>query len=211
MRTITLKASKRESDLGRGALNRMRKEGVLPAVIYGSKFGTLPVTVEKKEFLSVLNSHGANAIISLKVGEKSVQTMVKEIQTHPVTGHYWHVDFSEIYSDRKIRTQIPVNFVGEAAGQKEGGILQYGDTGVEVECLPANLPENFTLDISSLHIGDKHTVADLKTDEGIKILSEPEQVLISVIAPVMDAEDNEETGEDAEAASAGDIPGDEEE
>jgi len=195
MKSISLAAGKRDSSLGRGALNRMREEGNLPAVVYGPKIGTKPIVVAKKDLANVLSSHGTNAIITLQVDGKNIQAMIKEIQTHPVTGRYWHVDFNEIAMDRKIKTEIQVHFEGEPEGVKEGGILQYGDTTVEIECLPKDLPERFTLDISGLRIGDKLTVADLNETNNLRILAEPEQVLISVIPPVMDTEDKEEQGD----------------
>ena len=148
----------------------------------------------------MLNTQGINAFISLRLDGKSVQVMIKEIQSHPVTGQYWHVDFSEISMDKKIRTEVQVQFIGEAEGVKEGGIVQYGDTTVEVECLPQNLPERFTLDITNLKIGDKLTVADLKPEEDVKVLAETEQVLITVLPPVMKKEDGEEQEEDGAPA-----------
>ncbi|MDK2823051.1 MAG: large subunit ribosomal protein [Clostridia bacterium] len=201
MKSINLELTKRNTSLGKGALNRMRKEGVLPAVVYGKKVGTVPVSVVKKDLIGILNNHGTNAILNLIIAGKPIQAMIKEIQSHPVTGHYWHVDFAEISLDQEIRTEVQINFTGEPQGIKEGGIIQYGDTTVEIECLPEDIPGSFTMDISKLKIGDKLTVGDIKTENNVKILSEPEQILISVIPPVMDDEDEEvdkvdETGEE---------------
>jgi large subunit ribosomal protein L25 len=200
MKAITLQVSKRDTNLSRGNLNKMRETGSLPGVVYGPKVGSVAITVSKKELVNVLNTQGINAFISLRLDGKSVQVMIKEIQSHPVTGQYWHVDFSEISMDKKIRTEVQVQFIGEAEGVKEGGIVQYGDTTVEVECLPQNLPERFTLDITNLKIGDKLTVADLKPEEDVKVLAETEQVLITVLPPVMKKEDGEEQEEDGAPA-----------
>jgi len=207
MKSITLEVIKRDTSLGRGALNRMREEGNLPGIVYGTKIGTAPIIVAKKDLNNVLSTHGINAIITLRINNNNIQTMVKEIQTHPVTGRYWHVDFNEISMDRKIKADIQVHLAGEPEGVKEGGIIQHGDATVEVECLPKDLPDKFTLDISNLKIGDKLTVADLEQTENVKIVSEPEQVLISVIPPVMDNEDEEEQGEpDVEAPASDEKP-----
>jgi large subunit ribosomal protein L25 len=200
MKAITLQVSKRDTNLSRGKLNKMRETWSLPGVVYGPKVGSVAITVSKKELVNVLNTQGINAFISLRLDGKSVQVMIKEIQSHPVTGQYWHVDFSEISMDKKIRTEVQVQFIGEAEGVKEGGIVQYGDTTVEVECLPQNLPERFTLDITNLKIGDKLTVADLKPEEDVKVLAETEQVLITVLPPVMKKEDGEEQEEDGAPA-----------
>ncbi|MGI6226285.1 MAG: 50S ribosomal protein L25 [Peptococcales bacterium] len=206
MDKITLEVNNRDTSLGRGALNKMRGAGELPGVVYGAKVGTVPISVSKKQLNDILARHGANAIITLNINGQAVQAMVKEIQTHPVTGRYWHVDFNEIAMDRKIKAEVQVHFEGEPQGVKDGGILQYGDPTVEVECLPGDLPDRFVLDVSSLKIGDKYTVQDLTEIENVKILTEPEKVLVSVIPPVMDTEDSEEpeeAPEQAEEAEAG--------
>ncbi|MFZ7104733.1 MAG: 50S ribosomal protein L25 [Peptococcaceae bacterium] len=196
MKTVILEVSDRNGSLGRGALNRMRAEGRLPAVIYGPQTGTVPITVSKRDLLNILNTNGLNAILTLKVKNKSVQAMIKEIQTHPVTGHYTHIDFSEVSMNKKIRTEVAVNFTGEPKGLAAGGIIQYGDPAVEIECLPGNIPENLAMDISDLAIGDKLSVGSLVVNEQIKIISEPQQILISVIPPVLE-EDEEEQAEHA--------------
>jgi large subunit ribosomal protein L25 len=195
MKEITLEVSQRDASLSRGSLNKMREAGNLPGVVYGAKIGTIPVIVTKKELINVINTYGLNAIITLRIKGQPVQAMIKEIQNHPVTGSYWHVDFNEISMNKKIRAEIQVQFSGEADGLKEGGIIQYGDTTVEVECLPQNLPEKFTLDISGLKIGDKLTVADLEQTDDVKITADPAQILISVIPPAMEKEDGEEKEE----------------
>lgn len=203
MKTITLEAAIRDISLSKGRLNQMRNEGNLPGVVYGAGIGSLPIIVSKKELTNILGSYGLSAIINLRINGRSVQAMVKEIQRHPLTGGYWHVDFSEISMDKKIRTELLVHFSGEPAGVKDGGVIQYGDTTVEIECLPKDLPERFTLDISNMKIGDKLTVADLTPPEGVKILSEPEQVLITVIPPALEKEDEEEQDKPESGAAEG--------
>lgn len=210
MKTITLEVSERDTSLGRGTLNKMREKGNLPGVIYGPKTGSIPIMITKKHLTDIISSHGLNAIITLPINGQSVKAMIKEIQSHPVTGSYWHVDFSEVSMNKKIKAEIQIHFVGEPEGAKEGGIVQYGDTTVEVESLPQNLPERFTLDITDLKIGDKLTVADLEETDDIKIIAEPEKILISLIPPVMDTEDEEEQGEDkAQLGALEDKPEDE--
>jgi len=193
MKAVKLNVTKRDLSLGKGNLNRQRKEGYIPAIVYGSNVGTIPVTVIRKDLQALLSQHGNNAIIALNLeGRKPVQVMIKEIQTHPVAGHLWHVDFAEVYMNKPIRTEVYINFDGEPQGVDKGGIVQYGDTAVEIECLPNEIPENLSMDISNLEIGDKLTVGDLNFAENIQILSEPEQVLVSVVPPRMEVEDEEE-------------------
>ena len=196
---IVLKAKKRESKIGKGALNRLRKAGVLPGVVYGTSIGSFPITVEKNELLSILNKHGGNVIISLDLEGKTIPTMVKEIQNHPVSGVYWHVDLHQISMKQKVRTEIPVVFTGEPQGVNKGGVIQYGDTTVEVECLPADIPENISVDISELDIGEKITVAELTAGEKVEILSDPETILVTILAPRMEETEDEEAPEEGDA------------
>ncbi|KJS85666.1 MAG: hypothetical protein JM58_07985 [Peptococcaceae bacterium BICA1-8] len=192
MKSINLEITERNASLGRGALNKLRKQGVLPGIIYGTKIGNASVLMAKKDLINVLNSHGHNAIITLNIKGQTIQAMIKEIQRHPVTGHYWHIDFGEISMHKKIRTEIQIHFEGEPEGVKDGGIVQHNDTAVEIECLPHDIPERVILDVSSLKIGDKLTVADIMVGENVQILSEPEKLLVAVIQPTMDNEEEED-------------------
>jgi len=198
---VILKAKKRESKIGKGALNKMRKAGILPGVVYGANIGSFPITVEKNELLGILSKHGSNVIISLDLEGKTIPAMVKEIQHHPVTGMYWHVDLHQISLNRKVRTEVPVVFTGEPQGVKKGGVIQYGDTTVEIECLPADIPENISVDISELGIGEKITVADLTAVDKVEILSDPETIVVTILAPRMEGTEEEEASEEGEATS----------
>lgn len=200
MQPIILDVSKREAKLGRGKLNAMRKEGLLPGVIYGQEVEPISFIVQKKEFLKIIGEHGSNAILGVKVDNgKPIQAMVKDVQKHPVTGLYWHVDLGQISLNQVVRTTIPIVFEGEPQGVSQGGFIQYGDTNVEVECLPMELPQNISLDISQLEIGDKVVVGDLKLSGDITILGEPEQVIVSIVQSTVEekVDEPEETlGED---------------
>lgn len=195
MKRVVLEVAERNAALGRGTLNRLREKGSLPAVVYGPKVGTVAITVDKKKVMNILNTNGINAIVHLKIGDRTVQSMIKEIQTHPVTGHYQHIDFAEVSMNKKIRADIPLSFKGEPRGVQEGGTIQYGDTTVEVECLPGDIPESLEVDITDLGIGDKLTVDDLSTGGKVKVLSEGQQILISIIPPAVE-EIAEEVKED---------------
>jgi len=198
MNPITLEITERNASLGRGALNNLRKQGILPGIVYGTKIGASAVLMAKKDLLNIISSHGLNAIITLNIKGQTTQVMIKEIQRHPVTGHYWHIDFGEISMHKKIRTEIQVHFEGEPEGVKDGGIVQHNDTVVEIECLPHDIPERVILDISSLKIGDKLTAAHIIVSENVQILSEPEKVLVIVVPPVMVDEEEEEREANAE-------------
>ncbi|NMA01112.1 MAG: 50S ribosomal protein L25 [Clostridia bacterium] len=203
MKQIILEVSKRETKLSRGKLNALRKEGLLPGIIYGREVEPIPFTADKRDLIKIIGEHGANAIITVKVDSgKPIQTMIKEVQKHPISGLEWHLDLGQISMTEVVRASVPIVFEGEPKGVAQGGFVQYGDTTVEVECLPMELPQNISIDISEMEIGDRIVVGDLKLSGDITILSEAEQVLISVVAPTLEETDESEaTGEVSEATT----------
>lgn len=204
MQPIILEVKEREVKLSKGKLNNLRREGILPGVIYGQTLEPIAFTVPKRELIKIIGEHGINAILGVKVGDdKPVQTMIKDIQKHPVTGNYWHLDLARISLTEAVRATVPIVFEGEPVGVHNGGFIQYGETHVEVECLPMELPQNISLDISALEIGDKVVVGDLRLSGEITVLGEAEQVIISVVAPSMEEEETEEVADSAETVVTG--------
>lgn len=198
MKPIILEVAKREGKLSRGKLNDLRKEGILPGVIYGQEIEPISFTVDKRNLIKIIGEYGSNVVLTVQVdGGQPIQAMIKEVQKHPVSGHYWHLDLGQISLTHVVRTFVPVVFEGEPKGISAGGFIQYGDTNVEVECLPMELPQNISVDISALEIGDRIVVGDLKLSGDITILGEPEQILITVIAPTMEEEETDEVAEGA--------------
>ena len=213
MQPVVLEVAQREGKLGRGYLNNLRKEGILPGVIYGKEIEPLSFTVPKKEFLKLLESHGPNVILGVKVeNTPPIQAMVKDIQKHPVTGHYWHLDLTQISLNQSIRTSVPVVFEGEPIGVAQGGFIQYGDTNIEVECLPMELPQNIAVDIGHLEIGQKIVLGDLKLSDEITVIGEPEKIIVSIAPPAKEEVAEAEVGEEATTeAEASPLEGNEEE
>ena len=146
----------------------------------------MPLEVEERKFEALrAAAAGQNIITNLKLNEGSGQAMaiIKDIQYHPVTERMLHIDFCRVSLKKKLTVPIPIAVVGESAGVKEGGILEHLLWEVDVECLPTQIPEKIEVDISLLNIGDTIHVRDLKEEEGIRILTDGEKTILSVVPP----------------------------
>ncbi|MZP29293.1 50S ribosomal protein L25 [Heliobacterium undosum] len=180
-----LRAIRREKG-SRGYINELRKRGLLPAVVYGKDKPDMLISVNAKELSGLLKAMGsASAILDLQVEgtDDRHKVMLKEMQRDPVGRTPNHVDFQLVDMNKPVHAEIPVHLVGTPAGVKAGGIIQHGLRTVEVEGLPGKLPPRFDIDISHLDLHDKMTVADITSPEGIEIISEPDQVILSIIVP----------------------------
>lgn len=219
-------AAKLREAKGSNQVRKIRQEGWIPAVVYSGIQETTPIQIDEHDFELMLSKHGSESMmIGLSIdGGKSTQVLLKEVQHHPIDGHVLHVDFHAVDVSKKLSVNIPIELVGEAKGVVEGGVLDHSMREVEVECLPADIVEQFEVDVSGLGIGENLTVADLDIDsEKYTILSEPELAVASVVPP-RKLEEEVETEEGAveqgaaepevigeEAAEAADEAGGEEE
>ncbi len=198
MDRMVLEAETRAA-LTRGELNQLRREGKVPAVIYGRGKDTQSLLVNSRLLRQVLAAGGANVLIDLQIddGSGSETVMLKEIQRHLLQqDRLLHVDFIRISMEDEIEVDVPLSFTGEAAGIEEGGILQYLLREVSVKCLPGNIPELIEVDISALHIGEGVSAAALTLPEGVTLLVDPDETLVQVLAPA--AEEEEELPEEEE-------------
>jgi large subunit ribosomal protein L25 len=182
----TLTAVRRETK-GKNEAVRTRQSGKIPAVLYGgdSKTGE-SVTVDPKELSRILHSHsGLNSIISLAIeGAPETRVLVKQYQIDPVTHRLLHADFYRVAMDKLLQVTVPVQLTGEAKGVKvQGGTLDFVHRDVDVECLPADIPEHITLDVTELMIGQGVRVRDLPADGKWKAVSEPEMLIVHIVAP----------------------------
>ncbi len=197
MDSKVLEATLREKT-GKGPARRYRVQGYIPAVMYGYK-GTKSIAVRRAEFESIFEEIGEHSIITLNLNDKEkIDVIVKDYQIDPIRKSLIHLDFLEIESGKELRTEIPIKIVGESKGVKKGGILEEFLREIEVECLPKDLPEYIELDISDLDLGDSFHVSDLKVKEGIKILSSPDQVILTIGVPSKVAAATETTEEEEE-------------
>jgi large subunit ribosomal protein L25 len=170
----------------------MRRAGKIPAVLYGQG-ECLLLTVNPEELVKILKSHaGSTALISLTVnGAKSKPNrtaLLRDYQVDPVTGSVLHADLFEISMSKPIRVKVPIKVIGGIpAGVKEGGVLHHNMRDVHVECLPAALPDHIEVDASALIIGSGIHVKEIGAREGVRFLDDPDQMVVSVAAPMSDA------------------------
>ncbi len=181
---ISLAAEPRTTS-GKGPARQLRRAGRIPATLYGAKGQALSLTLDPKQVLHILRSEaGHNTIFQLTVaGGETTAAMVVEAQREPLQGHLLHVDLKRIAMDQAIRVRIPVHTVGEAAGVKtQGGILELVTREIEIECLPAEIPEHITVDVGALLIGQNFRVGELKLEGRRRVLTDPDRVIAHVVA-----------------------------
>lgn len=173
-------------ETGKGANRKLRAQGRVPAVLYGKKTKAVSLAVDPKDIFKILHSQaGENTIFQLSVPEReSVNCLMKEYQLEPLTHSLLHVDFYEVAMDQTLELDVFVVTKGEAYGVKtEGGLLDIVHRELRVECLPADIPEHIEIDVTDLKIGDHVRVKDLKISDKIKILNDPESVVVAVEHP----------------------------
>jgi large subunit ribosomal protein L25 len=179
-------------EAGKGAARSMRRAGKIPAMLYGQGEWLL-LTVNPEELVKILKSHACStALISLTVnGAKSKPNrtaLLRDYQVDPVTGSVLHADLFEISMSKPIRVKVPIKVIGGIpAGVKEGGVLHHNMRDVHVECLPAALPDHIEVDASALTIGSGIHVKEIGAREGVRFLDDPDQMVVSVAAPMSDA------------------------
>ncbi len=182
---FNVEAEARET-FGKNAARRLRYAGRIPGVVYGGGGPVVSLAVDPKAIIRILRSEaGHNAIFTLQIPEKApARVMLREWQWEPIHGGLLHVDMVRIARDEKLKVRIPVRVTGEPEGVKiQGGVFEFILREVEVECLPDDIPEHITVDVSSLVIGRQLRVSDLPVAEGVKVLAEPARVVAHVVAP----------------------------
>ncbi len=189
--TSTLKARNRE-DLRGSTLRKLRNEGDIPAVIYGGGMSNKAVAVESTEFIKTLRQSGVNGIISLETPDGKFEVMTHDMQVDPLKGNVLHVDFFKVDLTSKMDVDVPVHLTGECLGVKDGGIVQQPLYELSVRSLPGDIPETIEVNISDLMIGDSLQVRDLTTTGKYEINNEPEEVIVSILAPSLNNEPDEQ-------------------
>jgi len=192
-----LEAQPREAGTKNNA-RRVRREGKIPAVVYGAGKDALPVTVDPRHVLRILRSDsGHNTIFDLAMNGEQTKAMIVDWQYEPIKGSLLHIDLKRIAMDKALRVSVPIVLQGVAAGVKtEGGILEHILREVEIECLPADIPSHIDVDISHLTFGKVLRVAELPRNDKIKFLTDENQPIAHVTAV------KEEVAPTPEAAAA---------
>src|SRR5882724_2568637 len=186
-----LKAEQRTA-IGRSAVRKLKTRGIIPAIVYGGKEKPQPLQVAARDINAVLShASGENILVELEIaGEQSNRmALVQEIQHSPVGGDILHVDFHAVSMDEKIQAEVPLEPVGIANGVKNfGGLLEQSLRSLPIECLPRDLPDRLTVDVSNLNIGDSIHVRDIQLPSGVTAKVQPDLTAFSVLAPVVEEE-----------------------
>src|ERR687884_1831569 len=195
---------------GSADARRLRREGFIPGVLYGSGKQPHAICIPERELRRVLTGQGGlHAILDVVLeGQKTTHaSILKDYQQDPLRGHISHVDLQEVRLDQPIQASVTVQLVGEPAGAKEGGVLSQVQREINVEALPMEIPEHLELDVSGMAIGDTLRVADLPAREGVTYLDDPEEtVLANVTPPTVVVEPEVEEEEEAAEAVEGEAP-----
>lgn len=201
---MVIEAEKREH-LGKNESRRLRREGRIPAIVYGGGADKASLSLDPRDVMAILHSEaGENTLFDLKVsgGVQKGKFMIKSHQVDPVTDNLVHADIMRIAMDKVIRVHVAVHAAGVAAGVRlQGGILDHPLREVELECLPTDIPERIEIDITELELGNSLRVSDLTVPESVKILTDEHMPVVSVIAPTI-----EKVEEPAEGEIEGEAP-----
>ena len=212
-----LKTATRETT-GNGPARVLRRDGKIPAVFYGNKVEPVKLAVDSVDLENALKGSNINQIllnIIIDGDEKATRTaMIKELQVHPISRDFIHIDLYEIQMDQKIKVKVPVVVNGKSVGVEMGGVMQLVRRELEVLCLPHEIPESFEIDISGLEIGDSIHVAEIPLSGNVEIPFDANYTIVTVLSPKVEEEEEEELEEgeelDEEAAEGEEEPAPEE-
>ncbi len=190
----SLKSIIRQGKQTRSDLKKLRNTGKVPAVVYGYGTKNTSVKVDEVEFIKVIREVGRNGVIDLGVGSKSIKVMVSDYQFDPLKNQITHIDFLAINMTEERTVDVPVHLVGEAAGAKEGGVVEQPLFDLLVTATPENIPESIEVDITELEVNDSYSVSDIKVSGDFTIENDPEESVVTVVPPT-----DEPTEEEVEA------------
>ncbi len=183
MAEVSLEVARREAS-GKEVSKKIRKEGRVPAVVYGGHREPVAITVDRRSVAELIqkSEHGRRSIFLLKITGTDQQrhAMIKEIQIDPISRKMIHIDFVRVMMDELIKVNVPVHLSGTARGVKEGGVLDWQIRELHVECLPNAIPDAIEVNVDDVGVHQYVHVSDLKAPEGVKILEDPERVVVGV-------------------------------
>lgn len=209
MSSISLDTQTR-SDFGKGASRRLRREELIPAIVYGGGSDPAAVTVEQRVIKKYLNNDAFySAVLNLNVDGKREKVILRDLQHHPYKSIIMHIDFLRVRSDQEITVRVPLHFIGEeeCVGVKEGGALSRIDVEIEVACLPGDLPEYIEVDVSALELGSSIHMSEVTLPENVRSVAlshgeDHDRAIVSVHATRAAVETDEEEGGEGDEAEA---------
>lgn len=212
MELLELKANTR-TETGKGPARVLRREGRIPAILYGPKTDPIQLSVKIYDMEQLLKkAKSRQQLVSLDLGDGGAArpAMIKELQAEPLSRNFRHVDFYEVDMDKKIKVNVPIVTVGKSKGVEDGGLLQIIRRELEVICLPNAIPEKIEIDIADLDVGDSVHVEEIALEGDIEIPAEVNFTVVTILSTKKQALEDEEGAEEegAEAGDAGDAGGD---
>ncbi len=207
MEVFDLKITQRNT-FGKGPARALRREGLIPAVLYGPKRDSVPLTISPLDLDKIYKDSGTERVIlNLKIdngGTQDVTVVVKEVQAVPVTGQYLHIDFYEISLNEEIVVNVPVEVTGRSKGVERGGFLQVVRYQLEISCIPTDMPDKIEVDVTNLDIGDSIHIGDLDlVGDKVRVLADTALTVVTVVPPTVEEEEvPEEELEEAEETPA---------
>ena len=184
---VKLKAQKR-TVIGRNAIKNIKKEGLVPGVVYGSQAQPMALQVDGRELKNVLaHASSEHVLVELEIMDDGQSTsrlaLIQEVQHHPLKRDLLHVDFHAVSATEKITSEVPIEAFGDALGVRTfGGLLEYSLRSLDVECLPQDLPDIIRIDVSNLNIGESFHVRDIPLPSGVEALTDAGLTVVSVVA-----------------------------
>jgi large subunit ribosomal protein L25 len=183
MAEVTLEVTRREVT-GKEVAKKLRRDGKVPAVVYGGHRDPVAITVDRKSVSELIqkSEHGIRSVFLLKMAGSDQQrhAMIKELTINPISRKMTHIDFVRVVMDEMVKVVVPVHIVGTAIGVKEGGLLDFQVRDLHVECLPNAIPDSIDVDVTALAHHEYIRVKDLKLPEGVKVSDDPERVVVGV-------------------------------
>lgn len=183
MAEVTLEVTRRENT-GKEVAKKLRRDGKVPAVVYGGHREPVAITVDRKSVSELIkkSEHGMRSVFLLKMADSDQQrhAMIKELTINPISRKMTHIDFVRVVMDEMVKVMVPVHIHGTAIGVKEGGLLDFQVRELHVECLPNAIPDTIEVDVTALGHHDYLRVKDLKLPEGVKVSDDPERVVVGV-------------------------------
>ncbi len=194
---ITLSASLREP----GHPRRLRREGFVPVILYGQNVDNIALKVDEYDLQKALSAGGDRGLMNLTIkdngdlAEEDRVVMVREIQRHPVTRDVLHLDLYQVDMDTRLTTEVPIRLLGVEKATSGIAVVQRGLRELTVECLPVAIPDYIEVEIGELELGESIVVADVEAPEGVEIMNEPDDNIITLVQPRMEEEEEEEEEE----------------
>lgn len=203
MEILNLKASRREV-VGNGPARVLRRENKIPAILYGPKAESVKLTIDKVELEPIFKSGAvAQKLLKLQIdgADGGRNVMIREMQRDPVSHNLLHLDFYEVSMDQKIKVMVPVVTTGKCVGVEMGGMLQIIRRELEVFCLPDQIPENITIDITNLDVGHSFHVEELQLGGNIEVPAEVNFTILTILSAKAEEAEAAEGAEGAESAA----------